>query len=346
VKNFTTYFPKQKSLTMKKLKNLIFIFLMVPALVIVSCSKDDDDNGGDQPQEQAGFPILSDYLVDNNMDLTDILNGWITTAENINAKGTDDYFIIDIRSADDYAAGHIPGAVNSTLDNVLEVAKDATKPIVVACYTGQTAGHAVCALRLSGYTDAKVLMWGMCSWNSVFSENFTKYWPAAVGDKAADFPGSWQLPADITPSQDMGAYPDWTTSSTAGAEVLAERVDALLDNGFNAKPNTDVLENFNNYFINNFWDLADTEHYGNVTGSYRIKPLTLAADEFKYLDPSKPVVTYCWTGQTSSMITAYLYVLGYDAYSLTYGTNGMIYSDLESHKWTDAACMEYAYETK
>jgi rhodanese-related sulfurtransferase len=331
---------------MKKLKNLFFIFLLVPALVIVSCSKDDDDNGGDQPQEQAGYPVLAQYLVDNGMDVDDVINGWIIEAEAVNAKGTDDFFIIDIRSEDAFNAGRIPGAVNSTLANVLETAQDATKPIVVVCNSGQTAGHAVCALRLSGYSDAKVLKWGMCSWNSFFHGNGTQYWPAAIGDKADDFPGSWKLPAEITPSQDMASFPEWTTTLTGGAEILAERVDALLENGFNAKPNTELLENYNNYFINNYWEEPDTEQYGHITGAYRILPLTLENNEFKYLDATKPVVTYCWTGQTSSMLTAYLYVLGYEAYSLTYGSNGMIYTSLQGHKWTDGACKEYAYDTK
>ena len=39
------------------------------------------------------------------------------------------------------------------------------------------------------------------------------------------------------------------------------------------------------------------------------------------LDPSKKIVTYCYTGQTSAVITAYLRVLGYEAYSLKFGLN-------------------------
>jgi rhodanese-related sulfurtransferase len=48
----------------------------------------------------------------------------------------------------------------------LTTAASATKPILVVCYTGQSAGHAVVALRLSGYSDAKVLKWGMSGWRS------------------------------------------------------------------------------------------------------------------------------------------------------------------------------------
>jgi hypothetical protein len=33
------------------------------------------------------------------------------------------------------------------------------------------------------------------------------------------------------------------------------------------------------------------------------------------------------------MLTAYLYILGYDATSLKFGANSMIYSNLLSHNW-------------
>ncbi|MCK4638231.1 MAG: hypothetical protein KAT33_02315, partial [Bacteroidales bacterium] len=63
--------------------------------------------------------------------------------------------------------------------------------------------------------------------------------------------------------------------------------------------------------------------------------------EYAYLNPNAKIVTYCWTGQTSSIVTAYLKVIGYDSYSLTYGTNSMIYTNLASHKWSSSQIMEY-----
>lgn len=288
---------------------------------------------------QDGFPILKQYLIDNNMDVTDVINGWITTAENIHAD-LSSYYIIDIRSADDYNAGHIEGAVNSTLGNVLTTAEGAGgKPIIVACYTGQTAGHAVTALRLSGYVDAKVLKWGMCSWN----EATAVAWPTNIGNVGVGHV-NWSLPASLVGNMEFND-PSFQTSQIDGAAILAERVEVLLG-GFNGVANTEVLDNNGSYFINNFWDLEDVEHYGHIAGARRVKPLTLAGNEYKFLSPSGPVVTYCWTGQTSSMMTAYLKVLGYDSKSLTFGTNGMIYDNLESHKWSDSQIMGYDLATK
>jgi len=110
---------------------------------------------------------------------------------------------------------------------------------------------------------------------------------------------------------------------------LAERVQNMLDNGFKVVSNANVLGTPENYYINNFWALSDYEAHGCIINAYRIKPLSITDDLMKYYNPDETAVTYCWTGQTSSMVTAYLNVIGYNAVSLAYGTNGMIWSDLE-----------------
>jgi len=311
---------------MKKLIKLMFVFMLVPALTFVSCNKsDDDDNGGSQPQVNA-YEVLKTYLVQNNMDLDDITaanGGFVITADAINAKGTGDYFIVDIRQEADFNTAHIDGAVRTTLGEILTAVQGATKPIVVVCYTGQTACHAVVALRLSGYMDAKALKWGMAGWNSQFSAA----WETKTGDIALTSPNWVAAPGTITPSADFSA-PTFTSLYTTGPEILTERVNYMLSQGFKTVANTDVLGTPSNYFINNYWKTTDVETYGNITGAYRILPLTLENNEFKHLDAGKTVVTYCWTGQTSSIVTAYLTIMGYDAKSLTFGTNGMIYSNL------------------
>ncbi|NOX60758.1 MAG: rhodanese-like domain-containing protein, partial [Chloroflexi bacterium] len=48
------------------------------------------------------------------------------------------------------------------------------KPIVVYCYTGQTAGHVTAALNMLGY-DASDLLFGMSGWSddpNVFVKRF------------------------------------------------------------------------------------------------------------------------------------------------------------------------------
>ncbi len=286
-----------------------------------------------------GFPVLKQYLIDNDMDVTDVIEGWITSATDVH-DNLANYFVIDIRNEADFIAGHIPGAVNSTLGNVLTVAEGADgKPIVVACYTGQTAGHAVMALRLSGYTDAKVMQWGMSSWNAQTSGP----WNSNVGDVAIGHTNWTAPPGSLIANNDFGD-PSFQTTQAEGATILAERVQMILE--FNGVANTEVLDNNGNYFINNFWPTEAVELYGHISGAFRIQPVSLEGGEYKYYNPASTVVTYCWTGQTSSMLTAYLKVIGYDSKSLTFGANGMIHTNLTSHKWSEAAIMDFELETK
>ncbi len=325
---------------MKKFMKFTLVLTFVSSLFFLGCSDKDDDNP--QPEAQDRFEVFKSYLINNNLDLDDILTDWITTAENVHTAMTDadpsnDYFIIDIRSEADYLAGHIEWAVNVPLVDIFEATllNPDNLPIIVVCYSGQSAGHGVVALRLMGFSNAKVMKWGMCSWNSQTAVS----WPANIGNTGVDNV-NWMLPHDIKENTThIATKLEYVT--TEGFEILEDRVIQLLLGGFKGVAGTDVLGNPSNYFINNFWDITDVEHYGNIKDAYRIKPLTLAGGEYVNLDPNATVVTYCWTGQTSSMITAYLTVLGYDAKSLKFGVNSLIHENLESHNWSEAQIKDY-----
>ena len=320
---------------MKKFLRFAILFLMIPAFVLTSCKDDDDDPTPDR-QTDAEFQTLITYLQNNDLDLDNILDGWITTAATVDAD-LDNYYVIDIRQADAYAAGHITGAVNSTLANVLTAAEGAgTKTIIVACYSGQTAGHAVAALRLSGYPTAKVLKWGMSGWHTDLDS-----WSGACATISS---ANWiASPGSIVDHTDEYDDPDITEAGD-GATILEARVTSLLSGSLRGVTGAAVLDAPGSYFINNYWAAADVATYGNISGAYRINPLTLAGGEYIYLDPSKNIVTYCWTGQTSSVITAYLYVLGYNSNSLKNGANSMIHDDLNYGKWDETKITDLPLE--
>ena len=79
------------------------------------------------------------------------------------------------------------------------------------------------------------------------------------------------------------------------------------------------------YYVNNYFSAEHYTGFGHVDGAVRINPLLI--DDCSKLDPNGKVVTYCYTGQTSAVITAYLNVLGFDAYSLLFGMNGLSHSN-------------------
>jgi rhodanese-related sulfurtransferase len=328
---------------MKNLMKFSFLLGMIAVLLVSSCKKDKPD----PTPATDSFGILKEYLVDNNMDVTNLLDAWVTTStvvhDNIvDGNATNDFYVIDIRSAADFAAGHIPGAVNGTLPTILTAAANSGgKTILVACYTGQTAGHAVAALRLSGYPTAKILKWGMCSWNAATAAT----WPTKVGNVAVGNANWTAAPGNLAGDMEYAA-PTFTTTSTDGAGILAERVQVMLTGGMNSITNADVLATPSNYFINNFWAAADVTTYGHISGAHRINPLTLAGGEYKKLNPNATVVSYCWTGQTSSILSAYLKVIGYDAKSILFGANGMIHDALQANKWTEAEIKNFDLESK
>lgn len=80
----------------------------------------------------------------------------------VDAKSTAVLFL-DIRKAEDFAKGHIAGAVNIPFGKGMET-KFSTLPkdkrIVVVCYTGQTAAQTTAVLKMAGY-DAVWLNAGM-----------------------------------------------------------------------------------------------------------------------------------------------------------------------------------------
>lgn len=89
------------------------------------------------------------------------------TAEDTYAKleAGEDLQIVDIRKADDYASGHVEGAVNVPFGAGMDFSSlDQETPMVVYCYSGQTAGQTTAVLRALGY-DAVSMHFGMKGWS-------------------------------------------------------------------------------------------------------------------------------------------------------------------------------------
>ncbi len=65
------------------------------------------------------------------------------------------YLLVDVRTADEFATGHIHGAVNIPLD-ILETRLNEvspTEPVVVYCHSGNRSSKAVQILANAGYSQ-------------------------------------------------------------------------------------------------------------------------------------------------------------------------------------------------
>ena len=94
----------------------------------------------------------------------------ITSAELLERlEGENAPVILDVRSPEEYAEGHIPGAINIPYDQVaanldsLESFRIAE--VVVYCRTGRRAGVAENVLREAGFTQVSDLEGHMTSWS-------------------------------------------------------------------------------------------------------------------------------------------------------------------------------------
>jgi rhodanese-related sulfurtransferase len=101
-----------------------------------------------------------------------------------------DLTVMDIRSADDYAAGHIEGAVNVPFGSGMQekFADFEGKKIIATCYSGQTAGQTVAVLRALGY-EAVSLKSGMGGWTSYVKSAAANAYFAPEFCKPHDFLG-------------------------------------------------------------------------------------------------------------------------------------------------------------
>lgn len=298
---------------MKNSKSLCLLVLAV-VLSFSSCKKTDP--------ETDSFLILKEYLVDNDMDLDHVIKNADGMKFVMGAPADGDVsakYVMDIRTKDDFDKGHIEGAVNVVFTDILTEAAKATKPILVVCYTGQTACYATSLLRLAGYTDTQALKWGMSGWNASYDK-----WTEKCSDIAKDH-SNWT--AEGAPANTEKNYPTLNTSATDGAGILAERVAAVVAGKFTTVSGEAVLNNPGEYYTNNYFSEGDYTGFGHINSAMRVQPLLLKDGSMKSLDASDKVVTYCYTGQTSAVITAYLNVLGYDAVSLTFGMNGLYNSN-------------------
>jgi len=250
---------------------------------------------------------------------------------------TNDPYIIDYRSATDFAAGHITGAVNISLGSMISKIDDGTIPtdktILNVCYTGQTASHATAVLNMLGY-EAQNLLFGMCGVTTSSSINGTQNWSNQI---ASDEYAS-QLVSDAETLTTEYDFPTLNTGENTADEIIKARFTAYLTSkggSWATKTADAVFESPSSYYIVNYWPEAEYLTPGHIPGAYQFTPKTSlkVSAQLKYLPTDKQIVVYCYSGQTSAQIAAYLQIIGYDAYSLVYGVNGFAYGSLSKSKY-------------
>jgi rhodanese-related sulfurtransferase len=254
-------------------------------------------------------------------------------------------YIIDLRSAADFAKGHVQGAVNVALTDLpahlggMSPAASSYGTIVLICYSGQSAAFSTGVVRALGYTNVKSMKWGMSAWHTDFSASWVNNRSNA---RATEF-----ITGTSPAMNTAGDLPTLNTGKTTGAEIAEARATTVLAEGWSAASITHatLYNGLSSYYVINFWPAATYQSVGHIAGSVDYDPATTpfkSTTYLKTLPTGKPVVIYCYTGQTSAYLTGYLRVLGYDARSLLFGANGMIFDKMI----TDGVASAFVPETQ
>jgi len=117
------------------------------------------------------------------------------------ADPSNDPVIVSIRSAEAYASGHIPGAINISFKSIAKIENlqklDPDKQIVVYCYTGRTGSQATAILNTLGY-DAVNLLWGISGWTTDSIAAPSRFNPATSADYPFETGAGEEVPAEPT----------------------------------------------------------------------------------------------------------------------------------------------------
>jgi rhodanese-related sulfurtransferase len=81
---------------------------------------------------------------------------------------SENIFVLDVREADEFKAGHIDGAVNVPIrtlaQNLDKLPKDKKAAVAVVCKSGIRAAYGTMALKQMGYSNVKDIAGGMLAW--------------------------------------------------------------------------------------------------------------------------------------------------------------------------------------
>ncbi len=84
----------------------------------------------------------------------------------LQAQNDPSLLVLDVRSPEEFVAGHVPGAVNIPQDQVAsrlaEIPKD--KEVVLYCRSGRRSGLAAETLEANGYKNLRQLQGDMPGW--------------------------------------------------------------------------------------------------------------------------------------------------------------------------------------
>jgi len=117
-----------------------------------------------QPAHNAGTEAMAAFIAEASQA------GWLQLAPPAAFDFIEQVepFIVDVRRPDEFAAGHIEGAVNIPLHEldgrIAELPQDLAAPMLVYCKVGIRGNFGLVYLKMLGYTNVRNITSGYDNW--------------------------------------------------------------------------------------------------------------------------------------------------------------------------------------
>lgn len=214
----------------------------------------------------------------------------------------EEMLIIDVRSEEDYAEGHLIGAVNipyATVGEHVEQIPDNVQ-IYVHCYTGQAGSQTTVLLNVAGKQVSNI----QGGWKNgiTVEEGYEAY----IETEANELPeGAYPVDPEILAAV-QNFYAVAPNDDHANFNFPADELGELIEAGNDEYTIVSVRK-------------AEDYEAGHIEGAINIPFGRGMEEELSELPTDKPIIVYCYTGQSGSQTMTVLRLMGYEAYNLNGG---------------------------
>lgn len=335
--------------------NIVQIALIVVSLTFLSCMEDIVE-----PVEIKYYTSadLISYLETHGDYINSSKNPAIISVDDAYSN-LSDYLLMDIRTPSQFQSGHIKGARNFGIEQLIDSLEfnnvNMEVKIIIISESGQKAAYATSLLRLYGFTNVFSLNFGMAQWNIQFAD----VWINARGDSEWWFMYENDYYPKLTKSNQI---PNISNNSASSIEQFAKnRIRQFLSEEEYLKTIAPIQEldatyslRYSMYFNSFVFCYNDKKLYDHkriikdvsppvtLGGHPRTAAFYLAQTDFRAstnlltLPIDKTIYSYSFNGQSTLFITAYLRLIGYNAKSIHYGAVTMIYYNLILNKFEES----------
>jgi rhodanese-related sulfurtransferase len=318
---------------------LYTVLLLLLAIGFAGCTGRKSEKKPEAEKEAAAAPVIGQETLLLLKDLEengDYVNSQyfpsLIKASIVFEELDSNNLVIDLRSPESYARGHVKGAVNKNFRELQEYFETGIKPfeydkIIMVCEDGQISSYTTALLRMMGYGNVFAMRWGMGGWNKTYAE---EGWLKGTSGKYED---RLEITTNETPAP--AGMPELGTGLTDGKEIGEARFRKLFEAGTGEIMITaeEIFVDPGKYFVINL-ERKDKYDNGHIPGAIRYKPESTLGftDMMSTIPRDKTVVVYCGTGHNSAFASAFLRLFGYDARTLRYGNNSFMYDKMVREK--------------